>query len=1452
LRITPYSFAQNGSELVPGLQPTPSYDEQLFEIFDQAFNSIAYNVTAVNQTGAFQYGPAYLVNGMSNKFYWYQVGLFYDWPGAPHGFSMAYEVFNILNRSSIFPVCSGGCGGVESFNGPINPGDQVALSLNFSDGNVVMSAYDWNTSASASVDYSAAGGNYFFGGIDDGFFTGLMTEQYHASPYFGTEQPVIYTLISNGLLLSGGAPAIDEYCPNGTCNTIIPFTVNASCEYCSFSSNSPFFVFNYANTSERVDANQFVTGNFPLTIKLRSQSGNDIAAGQKFVINSTISNGTAPYSYQWVAGLDSNDLTASEANALLGIGTSGGKAQSPNAIFTTNSTNTFDSYKFKLNVIDTASLKQNAVMQTSNALAVTVLPFSVMVSPSNSTLDAGQSETYTVQLTGGVGPFYVQFYNITGGRIVGNLVVQNPGGSNTISFFTSNVGVFSFNAIVTDSGLGNYVLNSATNSITVSSDPIASVSTVNTVLDVGQVLTYNAVVIGGTGPFTVNLILNGTVIATNTVSEPGGNALLYYKTASSTANTFSVIVNDLGTTTQYSFNAIPNAVNIDPAPVVSISPINTTLDVGQSVVYNAVVIGGTGPFTVNLLSDGNVIATNTVASSGGSAMLSYNLSAVSTNTFYAVGTDLGTTAAYVFSSPPNSLAVSNTPVLTLSQSNTTLDAGQTETYTIGVSGGVGPFEAKLYNTTGNSLVVNTIIDSPGGSNTISFVTSNSGIFDFKAVAVDTGTTSAYNLSTVTKGMAVNKDPFISINALTTRLDVGQTLTYNVVVNGGTGPFTVNLVSSGNVLATDSIGVVGGNALLTYKTKSVYGTFNVTAVDTGTSSQYTFNSPPNTVDIANAPTIALHEIGTSILDINKTALYEVEIPANSGFGPFTVNLMVGGNIVATNTILAGVGNAMLSFIPNSIGNILVTASGTDNGVGVPYIFNSSEVTTEILPTLNTSLTIEPNTISNVIFSDSNAIILISTNSLFDIPINVLISNVTQAFSSLPSHSGTSFNKIVLINVSLSYNAIAGSISSNLTIGYPCSDPGVAPYILRDGLWEEITPFTTNSASCTLNFSIPADPVVGLFSSQETGQSGGGGGGGGGGFSGGGGGGGGAAPAPVNITINGAEISYIEQLKPFNATTCSSKIIGSDNFIAPNDTGVTVDGIGYTLYPLIPQQIEGLKNCYIELLNISWEPIAHLVSIYIYDDNGSTGLEPNRKLVNRSLSSFNGTLLLNKGQYYYINFTNSNALLIINPKIKLYVNAQVDILNDTNSTPNLAGMRKIVSVSESVSSKGNFSLEVGFFYNCSLNDRRLGLYELHNESWNPVNDLIINQGACEISFNSTSDPIIGLFENTTNGNSAKRNVSKTTLITTSITSTVIESSVTNKQNETNSTGNGSCTTLEAAQKYNTTQTTQNPYVSNCGGISLESVGAILVVVIFIGLVILGWRNSLNAKMRMGKVN
>ncbi|HVB12967.1 MAG TPA: hypothetical protein VNE86_07520, partial [Nitrososphaerales archaeon] len=57
-----------------------AYDEQLGITFTQSFASISYNVSAVAQQDVNGYGPAYLLNGLSNVGYWYQIGLSWDWP----------------------------------------------------------------------------------------------------------------------------------------------------------------------------------------------------------------------------------------------------------------------------------------------------------------------------------------------------------------------------------------------------------------------------------------------------------------------------------------------------------------------------------------------------------------------------------------------------------------------------------------------------------------------------------------------------------------------------------------------------------------------------------------------------------------------------------------------------------------------------------------------------------------------------------------------------------------------------------------------------------------------------------------------------------------------------------------------------------------------------------------------------------------------------------------------------------------------------------------------------------------------------------------------------------------------------------------------------------------------------------------------------------------------------
>jgi hypothetical protein len=111
---------------------------------------------------------------------------------------MLYEVFD-PSDNSIYPMNGGG---LQIFDRPVNAGDVVLLSLSFSSGRVLMHAMDWQTGAVSSQSYTAYG-SIFIGlrsSLDQaGFFTGLMTEQYHSNQYYGVGQPVTYNESGTGL-----------------------------------------------------------------------------------------------------------------------------------------------------------------------------------------------------------------------------------------------------------------------------------------------------------------------------------------------------------------------------------------------------------------------------------------------------------------------------------------------------------------------------------------------------------------------------------------------------------------------------------------------------------------------------------------------------------------------------------------------------------------------------------------------------------------------------------------------------------------------------------------------------------------------------------------------------------------------------------------------------------------------------------------------------------------------------------------------------------------------------------------------------------------------------------------------------------------------------------------------------------------------------------------------------
>ena len=246
--------------LAPQGAPSPNYDEQLGTTFTQDYSSLEYNVTAVAQADSDGYGPGYLLNGVTTKGYWYQVGLSYHWPNSDgsyfQGFGFSYQVYG-TDGKPVYPIQGAG---LSAFSGIVNSGDSVLLSLNFSGPSVQMLAQDWNTGAAAETSYSSEGALAFVGDAFSpvnahGFFTGLMTEWYHASAYYGNQGGVTYT--NNAATLNSAWMWIDEF-ESGTSTTEIFY--NQTQSPVTLASDGQVYPFAASGATMYISAHKFVTG----------------------------------------------------------------------------------------------------------------------------------------------------------------------------------------------------------------------------------------------------------------------------------------------------------------------------------------------------------------------------------------------------------------------------------------------------------------------------------------------------------------------------------------------------------------------------------------------------------------------------------------------------------------------------------------------------------------------------------------------------------------------------------------------------------------------------------------------------------------------------------------------------------------------------------------------------------------------------------------------------------------------------------------------------------------------------------------------------------------------------------------------------------------------------------------------------------------------------------------
>jgi hypothetical protein len=206
----------------------------------------------------------------------------------------------------------------------------------------------------------------------------------------------------------------------------------------------------------------------------------------------------------------------------------------------------------------------------------------------------------------------------------------------------------------------------------------ASISSSSGVMDVGQSQLFTSSVTGGTSLYTYQWYRNGSLVsgATNPTwtltPTSAGSYTIYLKVTDSasavaTSNTVPVTVNALLS--------------------IRVTPISVTMDMGQSQSFISTVSGGTSPFNFQWVLDGTAVPSAT------SSTWTFTPSSSGSHNVYLNVTDnAGSTAK------SNITTVTVNPAISanISPTSVTLNVGQSQLFTLSVSGGASPYSYQWY------------------------------------------------------------------------------------------------------------------------------------------------------------------------------------------------------------------------------------------------------------------------------------------------------------------------------------------------------------------------------------------------------------------------------------------------------------------------------------------------------------------------------------------------------------------------------------------------------------------------------------------------------------------------------------------------------------------------------------------------------------------------------------
>jgi hypothetical protein len=472
------------------------------------------------------------------------------------------------------------------------------------------------------------------------------------------------------------------------------------------------------------------------SVSTPTASANGVDVGQSVTFRSTLlSAGSGGDTYVWNTAPTGLGCTASTSLTLSCTPTASGT--------------------YRINITVTDSDSQSA---TSGTLTYTVSTDPTVATPSasKSSVETGESVTFTASPTGGATPYTYSWSGLP------TPCTQTT--SAAPSCTPASAGTYSIKVSVTDAN--GYSVTSASLSFTVLSGPSVAVPSASprSSVDLGQSATFSTTASGGTGSYTYSW--SGLPAGCSSSNSPDITC-----TPSSTGSfsvTVTVVDSDGGTATS---GALSFTVNTDPeVRTPTASP--PAVDLGQSVTFSASATGGSGTYTYSWsgLPSGCRSSSSADITCTPSSVGSFSVTVTVVDSYGETATS-GTLLFTVNTAPAIGTPTASPPVV---------DVRQSVTFSASATGGSAP-----YTYTWSGLPIGC---SPTSSPDITCSPSSVGSFSVTVTVVDSdGATATSGVLTFT----VDTAPAIGgVTDSPTTVDVGQQLNFNVTgVSGGVGPYS---------------------------------------------------------------------------------------------------------------------------------------------------------------------------------------------------------------------------------------------------------------------------------------------------------------------------------------------------------------------------------------------------------------------------------------------------------------------------------------------------------------------------------------------------------------------------------------------------------------------------------------------------------------------------------------